>query len=145
MQAISEFFAEIDRRWSPNPRSICRRGSDQRAGALRRRAPARRDRVPCRAMAASRTAQFVALFRAFETYESRRMPLFRDPYAMGVLSRGLALAVRASRVPLVRGWLERYADRRAPGSRTSAIARTAYIDDAVRTALADGLDQLVIL
>jgi methyltransferase (TIGR00027 family) len=105
-------------------------------------------------MAASRTAQYVALYRAFETYEPRRTPLFRDPYALGFLPRRLALLVRASRVSLVRGWLERYADRRSPGSRTSAIARTAYIDDAVRAAVAGGrkpaerpgpIDQVVIL
>jgi hypothetical protein len=108
-------------------------------------------------MAASRTAQFIALYRAFETCERRRPPLFRDPYAVGFLSRRLALVVRASRVPVVRGWVERYADHRSPGSRTSAIARTAYIDDAVRAAVAGGtgqtgraertgpIDQLVIL
>jgi len=96
-------------------------------------------------MAASRTAQYVALYRALESSEPRRAPLFRDPLAAGFLSRGLALAVRASRVPALRGWVERYADHRAPGSRTSAIARTAYIDDAVRAAVRDGIDQLVIL
>jgi methyltransferase (TIGR00027 family) len=97
------------------------------------------------AMAASRTAQYVALYRALETCEPRRPPLFRDPYAATFLSRPLALAVRASRSVTLRRWLERYADRRAPGSRTSAIARTAYIDDAVRTAVRDGIDQLAIL
>jgi methyltransferase (TIGR00027 family) len=96
-------------------------------------------------MAASRTAQYVALYRAFETYERRRAPLFRDPYARRFLDRSLALVVSASRAPGLRGLLERYADRRAPGSRTSAIARTAYIDDAVRAAVAGGIDQVVIL
>jgi methyltransferase (TIGR00027 family) len=96
-------------------------------------------------MAASRTAQYVALYRALESSEPRRAPLFRDPYAIGFLSRPLALAVRVARARAMRGWVERYADRRAPGSRTSAIARTAYIDDAVRAAVADGIDQLVIL
>lgn len=96
-------------------------------------------------MAASRTAEYVALYRALETDERRRPPLFRDPYALGFLPRRLALAVRAARAPVVRGVLERYADRWAPGARTSAIARTAYIDDAVRAAVADGIDQVVIL
>lgn len=96
-------------------------------------------------MAASRTAEYVALYRALETDERRRPPLFRDPYAMEFLPRGLALAVRAARAPIVRGVVERYADRRAPGARTSAIARTAYIDDAVRAAVAGGIDQVVIL
>jgi methyltransferase (TIGR00027 family) len=96
-------------------------------------------------MAASRTAQYVALYRALETSEPRRPPLFRDPHAMSFLPRRLALLVRASRAPAVRGLVERYADRRAPGARTSAIARTAYIDDAVRAAVRAGIDQLVIL
>jgi len=96
-------------------------------------------------MAASKTAQYVALYRALETYERRRPPLFRDPYARAFLTPRMALWVHAARAPGVRGLVERYADRRAPGSRTSAIARTAYIDDAVRTALASGMDQVVIL
>jgi methyltransferase (TIGR00027 family) len=95
--------------------------------------------------AASRTAQYVALYRALETYESSRAPLFRDPFARQFLSRSLDFAVTASRVPLVRGALVRYADRRAPGARTSAIARTAFLDDAVRTAVTSGIAQLVIL
>src|ERR1043165_9674868 len=96
-------------------------------------------------MAASRTAQYVALYRALETDERRRPPLFRDPYARSFLPRGLGLAVRVARAPGLRRLLERYADYRSPGARTSAIARTAYIDDAIREALAAGIDQLVIL
>jgi methyltransferase (TIGR00027 family) len=96
-------------------------------------------------MPASRTAQFVAMYRALETDERRRAPLFRDPHARGFLTPAMQLFVLAARAPVVRGWIERYADRRSPGSRTSAIARTAYIDDAVRAARADGIDQVVIL
>lgn len=96
-------------------------------------------------MAASRTAQYVALYRALETDEPRRPPLFRDPFAIGFLSRSLGLAVRAARIPGMRRPVERYADRRAPGARTSAIARTAYIDDAVRAAVGDGIADVVIL
>ena len=89
-------------------------------------------------MAASKTAQYVALYRALETDEPRRPPLFRDPHAHAFLSRRLRLVVYAARASVLRGWLERYADRRSPGSRTSAIARTAYIDDSIRSALAAG-------
>lgn len=71
--------------------------------------------------------------------------MFRDPYARRFLDRPLALAVSASRAPGLRGLVERYADRRSPGSRTSAIARTAFIDDEVRAAVAGGVDQVVIL
>ena len=96
-------------------------------------------------MAVSRTAQYVAMYRAFETDERRRKPLFRDSHALGFLEPRLALLIYAARAPFVRGLIERYADRRAPGARTSVIARTAYIDDAVRGAVATGVDQVVIL
>ena len=93
-------------------------------------------------MPASRTAQYVAFYRALETVERRRPPLFRDPYATGFLSPGLARAVRAARNPALHSIIARYADRRAPGARTSAIGRTKIIDDVV---LASEVSQLVIL
>src|SRR5262245_43609001 len=61
------------------------------------------------------------------------------------MSRGLAFALWTSRSRLVRPALLRYADARAPGARTSAIARTAYLDDAGRAAVAAGTRQLVVL
>jgi methyltransferase (TIGR00027 family) len=96
-------------------------------------------------MSASRTAQYVALYRAMETTERGRTPLFDDPFAVRFLSPGLARLVRAARLPLVRSILTRYADYRAPGARTSAIGRTRIIDDVVREAVASGTRQLVIL
>ena len=93
-------------------------------------------------MSASRTAQYVAFYRALETVQRRRAPLFRDPFAIRFLGPGLARTVRAARVPVVHALVARYADHRAPGARTSAIGRTRIIDDVVRAA-APG--QLVIL
>ena len=96
-------------------------------------------------MATSRTAAYVALYRALETTEPRRRPLFEDRYARTFLPRSLGLALRVARVPGIRDLLVRYADSRAPGARTSAIARTAYIDDTVRSAVGAGVRQLVLL
>lgn len=94
----------------------------------------------------SKTAQYVALFRAFETTVPGRAPLFQDPYARKFLSRPLDLAVRlTARSRFARAALERYADARAPGARTSAIARTAFLDDVVRGAVRRGIRQLVVL
>jgi methyltransferase (TIGR00027 family) len=93
----------------------------------------------------SRTAAYVALYRALETMERRRPPLFRDPYARRLLPRHLRAALLLARVPGLQRWLERYADSRAPGARTSAIARTAYIDEVVRRVLGSGVGQVVIL
>jgi methyltransferase (TIGR00027 family) len=39
----------------------------------------------------------------------------------------------------------RLVDARTPGARTSGIARTRYIDDALRAALDDGVEQVVVL
>jgi methyltransferase (TIGR00027 family) len=93
----------------------------------------------------SRTAAYVALYRALETVERRRSPLFHDPYATRFLTPSLRAAVQVARVPVLRNLVTRYADRRAPGARTSAIARTAYIDDVVRRALQSGVPQVVVL
>jgi methyltransferase (TIGR00027 family) len=96
-------------------------------------------------MPASRTAQYVALYRALETVERHRRPLFQDPYATRFLSPGLVRTVRAARQPAVHSIVSRYADHRAPGARTSAIGRTKIIDDVVRSSVAAGVGQLVIL
>jgi len=88
----------------------------------------------------SRTAAYVALYRALET--QTKQPLFVDPLAAGFLPAHLRLLARAARLRSVAAVLERYADARAPGARTSAIARTRFIDDAVSRLAAE---QLVIL
>lgn len=96
-------------------------------------------------MAASRTAAYVAFYRALEHEERRRTRLFADPFARAFLPRHLRVAVGAARSPVVHRWVCRYADRRAPGARTSAIARTRCIDDFVRGAVANGVGQVVLL
>ena len=85
----------------------------------------------------------MALYRALES--SERAPLFRDPFAPLFLSPFTERALRIAQVRALRPWLERYADYRAPGARTSAIARTCFIDDVVRRAVARGVEQFVIL
>ena len=94
---------------------------------------------------ASRTAGYVAFYRALETVERRRPRLFADPFATRFLSRPLKLFVAAARVSAAHGWIARYADHRAPGARASAIARTRFIDDVLRARVADGVRQLVVL
>jgi methyltransferase (TIGR00027 family) len=96
-------------------------------------------------MAASRTAEYVALYRALETTETRREPLFRDPFARHLLTGSRGRAYRLATISAMRAVLERYADWRAPGARTSAIGRTRFIDDVVRGQVARGVRQVVIL
>ena len=94
---------------------------------------------------ASRTAEFMAFYRALESARPTSKRLFCDPFARHFLRPPLLNVVSLSRVPLLSTILYWYADRRAPGARTSAIARTRLIDEAWRQALRDGIPQIVIL
>lgn len=94
----------------------------------------------------SRTAEYMALFRALETARPVAQRLFADPLAAAFLGdRRLRAAVAAARLPGVGALVPALIDRRWPGPRASAVARTRLIDDALRAALARGLDQLVVL
>lgn len=102
-------------------------------------------------MTASRTARYAALYRAHESPERAREPVFDDPYARTFLPCSLRLAVHAAHMPGVRSILLRHAqqaDNKAGTStsaRTSAMARARFIDDQVRAAAATGIDQFVVL
>lgn len=94
---------------------------------------------------ASRTAEQNALFRALESSlpESRR--LFEDPLARGFLTWPLSLVARLALVPGLRELVPWFIDSRWPGVRSSVVARTRLIDDAIAAALGQGIEQLVIL
>jgi methyltransferase (TIGR00027 family) len=94
---------------------------------------------------ASRTAEYMALYRAMESARPRDRRLFTDPFAIQFLRASLRRAAVLCRIPFFAAAIAWYADRRAPGARTSAIARTRLIDDVVSQALNDGIRQVVIL
>ena len=94
---------------------------------------------------ASRTAEYMALFRALETAEAPARRLFEDRFATAFLPARLRLVASLSRFPLAGAIVRAYIDRRWPGARTSAVARTRFIDDAAETALNEGVEQVVIL
>jgi methyltransferase (TIGR00027 family) len=94
---------------------------------------------------ASRTAEYMALYRAMESARPRSKRLFADPFAIHFLRPSLRRAAALSRIPYFAAAVAWYADRKAPGARTSAIARTRLIDDVVSQALRDGIHQVVIL
>src|SRR2546428_12693772 len=94
---------------------------------------------------ASRTAAYMALFRAIESSKPANKRLFADPLAVVFLDRRLRLAALASRLPLIGGIVPWFIDRRWPGPRPSGVVRTRVIDDAVRGALSAGCPPLVLL
>ena len=93
----------------------------------------------------SRTAEFVALFRALETVQPASERLFSDPLAAAFLGSRLRATVALARLPGVGRLVPAFVDRRWPGPRPSAVARTRQIDDWVQDALERGIDQLVLL
>lgn len=94
---------------------------------------------------ASRTTEYMALFRAIESVRPPASRLFTDPFAREFLRPSLRIATEMAQVPLVREVIPWIIDHRWPGARTSGVARTRFIDDVLVQALHDGVQQVVIL
>lgn len=94
---------------------------------------------------ASRTAQYMALFRALETNRNSNDRLFIDPYASNFLDNGLKLAIKASKIPVFRKFISKMIQKRIPGAFSSGVARTKYIDDLLQKTIYDGIKQVIIL
>src|SRR5262249_40206956 len=93
----------------------------------------------------SRTAEYMALFRALETVQPEKKALFADPYAELFLSRNLLLAAQVARIQPVGNLIRFYIDKRWPGARTAAVGRTRFIDEVTKDAVRQGITQVVIL
>jgi methyltransferase (TIGR00027 family) len=93
----------------------------------------------------SRTAEHNALFRAIEYARRPKERIVSDSIAQGFLTRPFRLVAVLSRNRICSALLCKYIDFRWPGSRTSLIARTRLIDDYVASAVANGIQQIVLL
>jgi methyltransferase (TIGR00027 family) len=94
---------------------------------------------------ASRTAEHNALFRALESGRPEGRRLFSDPLARSFLGWPFALVARLGAAPGLGPLVPRFIDRRWPGVRSSVVARTRLIDDAIAASLGRGIEQLVVL
>lgn len=94
---------------------------------------------------ASRTAEYVALFRAIESARGERRRLFHDPYAPLFLRPKMRRLLSLVQLPVIGPAIISYSDNKWPGVRSAAVGRTCYIDEKLRAALAAGIDQVVIL
>ncbi|MEW6737426.1 MAG: SAM-dependent methyltransferase [Acidobacteriota bacterium] len=94
---------------------------------------------------ASRTAEFMALFRALESFRPSNTRLFQDRFAQGFLKPSLQIVAQLSRIPLFGSLVPFLIDRQWPGARASGIARTRFIDDMLVKSLQEGIEQVVIL
>jgi methyltransferase (TIGR00027 family) len=93
----------------------------------------------------SKTAQYMALFRAMETSLPRSRKLFNDPFAVTFLDTKLRCLTAVSRVPLLNRYISVLIHKRAPGALSSGIARTKYIDDLLADSVLHGTRQVIIL
>jgi methyltransferase (TIGR00027 family) len=94
---------------------------------------------------ASRTAEYMALFRALEHARPAATRHVSDPFARAFVDPRLRAVVTLGALPGVRELVRGYIDRRWPGARTSAVARTRFIDERAEAAIAGGIGQIVLL
>lgn len=93
----------------------------------------------------SRTAEYMAFFRALETLEPPARRLFTDPYAFPLLSGPLRMFARLARFPLMGLFVRGILEFGWPYTRSSGVVRTRAIDDLVKDAVASGAHQLILL
>lgn len=93
----------------------------------------------------SRTAEYMALFRALERCQPPALRLFDDPFAASLLSGLLARAAAVARIPYLGRLVPRLIDLGWPLTRSSGVLRTRLIDDAVEQSIARGARQLLLL
>jgi len=93
----------------------------------------------------SKTAEFMALFRALESTYPRERRLFEDPLAVRFLSPALKTVVYASKAAPAQKFVVWLLDSFFSGARASGITRTRLIDDYLIRGTQDGSKQVVIL
>jgi methyltransferase (TIGR00027 family) len=93
----------------------------------------------------SRTALGTAAGRAIETSRTQRNQLFEDRLAYGLLPTFLKVMVKLLTLPGIGPTILAQRERQFPGIMGNLLCRTRFIDDALRDALREGLDQVVIL
>ena len=93
----------------------------------------------------SRTAQYMALFRAIESSRSKKERLFHDPFAQMFLDKSLKIVVKISSIPLIRNITTKIIERQAPGAFSSGVARTKYTNDLLQKTVRSGVKQIIIL
>jgi methyltransferase (TIGR00027 family) len=98
-----------------------------------------------KAEAPSRTAEYMALFRALESAGPAGERMFEDRAAASFLRPTLRAVAFAARFPPAHSLIVAFVDHRWPGPRLSGAVRTRVIDDFVTDAMQVGCTQLVLL
>jgi methyltransferase (TIGR00027 family) len=94
---------------------------------------------------ASKTAQYMAFFRALETQQPPARRLFDDPFALALLSGTLRTYARLANVPVLGAFVHGVLELGWPYTRSSGVVRTRAIDDSVRQSIKGGAHQVLLL
>lgn len=92
---------------------------------------------------ASWTAEMTAVFRATETIRPIQQRLFQDIFAAKFLRPQIRLILKSGIFARFALWF--MIDRRFPGATDTIVSRIRYIDDCLKGAISEGIEQLVIL
>jgi methyltransferase (TIGR00027 family) len=93
----------------------------------------------------SRTAEYMALFRAVESAEPPSQRLFEDPFAVPLLSGRLKVLAQIAHLPVIGRIVRVFLDLGWPYTRSSGVVRTRLIDDMICESLRSGIRQFVLL
>jgi methyltransferase (TIGR00027 family) len=93
----------------------------------------------------SKTALGTAIGRAVETFRSGDDRLFEDRYAIEFLPALHRIVLRILLLPALGPALLSMREKQVPGIMGNLLCRTRFIDDALRTALANGHEQVLLL
>lgn len=93
----------------------------------------------------SKTAEFMALFRALEFSYPKERRLFEDSLAVHFLSPFLRIVSYSSYIPVLQKIIIKFLDKNWAGARASGIARTRLIDDLLFSAIKKEMKQVIIL
>jgi len=94
---------------------------------------------------ASKSGLAVAAVRAIESYRPEKERLFEDRFARRFLPPVWRGIIELLRLPGLGSAVLAMRERQFPGVMGNLFCRTRFIDDALRDALGEGLDQVVIL
>jgi methyltransferase (TIGR00027 family) len=83
--------------------------------------------------------------RVVELYQPEEKRLFNDRFALDLLPFGWRVLLRLLFLPGLRDVIMASRERRMPGTLGAFLCRTCYIDDVLRQALAEPVQQVVIL
>lgn len=93
----------------------------------------------------SRTAEYMALFRAVETAEPAGRQLFDDALAVPLLSGKLKALATLAQAPVLGRAVTWFLDAGWPRTRSSGVLRTRAIDELVCQSLRGGISQFLLL